>query len=99
MLYKQEKETGVSIHFVEEGIDSGDIVVQKKFSVTKKDTFNSIVKKNYELAPQAMVEAINILEKGKYSLIENDTNQATYNTVPTLKEAWSYRLSRIRNLF
>jgi methionyl-tRNA formyltransferase len=34
VLYKQEKETGVSIHFVEEGIDSGDIVVQKKFPIT-----------------------------------------------------------------
>ena len=35
VLYKKEKETGVSIHFVEKGIDSGDIVVQKntKFQV------------------------------------------------------------------
>lgn len=99
VLYKQEKETGVSIHFVEEGIDSGDIVVQKKFPITSKDTFKSIVKKNYELAPKAMVEAIEILEKGNYTLIENDDNQATYNTVPTLKEAWKYRLRRFRNLF
>jgi methionyl-tRNA formyltransferase len=99
VLYKQEKETGVSIHFVEEGIDSGDIVVQKKFPITSKDTFKSIVKKNYELAPKAMIEAIDILEKGNYSLIENDDNQATYNTVPTLKEAWSYRFRRIRNFF
>lgn len=99
VLYKQEKETGVSIHFVEEGIDSGDIVVQKKFPITSKDTFKSIVKKNYELAPKAMVEAIEILEKGNYTLKENDDSQATYNTVPTLKEAWKYRLRRIRNLF
>ena len=45
VLYKEEKETGVSIHFVEEGLDSGDIVVQKKYIVTKKDNFNSLVKK------------------------------------------------------
>ena len=29
VLYKGEKETGVSIHFVEKGIDAGDIIVQK----------------------------------------------------------------------
>lgn len=98
VLYKQEKETGVSIHFVEEGIDSGDIVVQKKFPILKKDTFNSIVKKNYELAPKAMVEAIEDLEKEDYKPFENNDDQATYNTVPTLREAWRYRLRRIRNI-
>jgi len=30
VIYNGDKETGVSIHFVEEGIDSGDIIVQKK---------------------------------------------------------------------
>ncbi len=95
VLYKQEKETGVSIHFVEEGIDSGDIVVQKKYPVTRKDNFNSLVKKNYQIAPEAMIEAIDILEKGNVKYIANNDSQATYNTVPTLKEAWQYRKRRI----
>jgi methionyl-tRNA formyltransferase len=99
VLYKNEQHTGVSIHFVEEGIDSGNIVVQKKFPITSKDTFTSIVKTNYKIAPKAMIEAINILEKGNYTLIENDDNQATYNTVPTLKVAWKYRLRRIKSFF
>lgn len=94
VLYKKEKETGVSIHFVEEGVDSGDIIVQKKFSVAKKDTFNSIVKKNYELAPVAMLEALNILDKGNYILIKNNDKFATYNTIPTFKEAWNFRMQK-----
>lgn len=96
VLYKHEPVTGVSIHFVEEGIDSGDIIVQKKFSISPKDTFSSIVKKNYEIAPKAMVEAIDVLGKGNYHLIPNDDSRATYNTVPTLKEAWKYRLRRMK---
>jgi len=31
VLYKGETETGVSIHFVTEDLDAGDIIVQKKF--------------------------------------------------------------------
>lgn len=89
--YKQEKETGVSIHFVEESLDSGDIIVQKKFSVTNRDTFNSIVRKNYKLAPVAMIEALDYLEKGGKDFINNDNSKATYNSTPGLKEAWSYR--------
>jgi len=92
VLFKEEKETGVSIHFVEEGLDSGDIIVQKKFKVGKKDSFNSLVKKNYEIAPKAMLEAISLLESNQEEFISNDDNLATYNSTPSLMEAWSYRV-------
>ncbi|MCD4665586.1 MAG: hypothetical protein K8R68_09970 [Bacteroidales bacterium] len=95
VLYKREKETGVSIHFVEEGIDSGDIIVQKKFNVKTKDNFNTVVKKNYQIAGKAMLEALDILESGNYSLISNDDKLASYNTTPEIKHAWEYRKKRI----
>ncbi|MBL0341833.1 MAG: hypothetical protein IPP71_13395 [Bacteroidetes bacterium] len=60
---RREPETGVSIHFVTEGIDAGAIIVQEKFPVAKNDTFNSLVKKNYVVAPKAMLKALDILEK------------------------------------
>jgi len=94
VLYKQERKTGISIHFVNEGIDSGCIIVQEKFNITKKDTFNSIVKKNYEIAPIAMLKALNKLESGKKMFISNNNDEATYNTVPELKHAWAYRKRR-----
>jgi methionyl-tRNA formyltransferase len=96
---RNEKETGVSIHFVEEGIDSGDIVVQKKYSVEKRDNFNSIVKKNYNIASKAMIEAVDILASKNYQLISNNDDEATYNTTPTLSEAVRYRKHRIRSFF
>ena len=95
VLHKKEKETGVSIHFVDEGIDSGPIVVQKKFPVSKKDTFKTVVEKNYQLASGAMLEALDLLENGHTEFIENRDEEATYNTVPTLKEAIEFRKRRI----
>lgn len=95
VLYKQEKETGVSIHFVTEGIDAGDIIVQEKFPVSKKDTFNSIVKKNYEIAPLAMLKALKMLESGTGTWIKNEDAKATYNSVPAFRDAWKYRINRI----
>jgi len=97
--FKEEKETGVSIHFVEEGIDSGDIVIQKKYKVEKNDNFNTIVGKNYSIASKAMIEAIDILSTNNYKLIINDDTKATYNTTPTLREAIEYRKNRIKNSF
>lgn len=99
VLYKDEKETGVSIHFVTKELDAGDIIIQKKFEVTKKDNFNSLVKKNYELASIAILEALEKLEKKENDFIMNDSILATYNTIPSLKEAWQYRKKRIVNFF
>ena len=95
VLYNKEKETAVSIHFVTEELDGGDIIVQKRFAVGKKDNFNSIVKKNYQLAPQAMLEALDILAKDQKNYIKNDDTKATYNTTPSFKEAWKYRRGRL----
>lgn len=95
VLFKNEQETGVSIHFVTEQIDAGDIIVQEKYPILKNDTFNSLVRKNYEIAPKAMLKAIDLLEKGNYMTIKNDANQASYNTIPTFSEALKYRINRI----
>jgi len=96
VLYNNETETGVSIHMVTEELDAGDIIVQKKFKVLPKDTFNSIVKRNYKLANSAILEALTKLENGENDFIHNDSLLATYNSTPTLKDAWTYRINRIK---
>jgi len=99
VLYKGEKETGVSIHFVTEELDAGDIIIQKKFPIAKNDNFNTIVKKNYELAPLAMLEALDKLDKGNNTFKNNVDSEATYNTTPTLAEAWEYRKRNLMGIF
>lgn len=95
VLKNREKESGVSIHFVNEGIDSGDIIFQEKFPVAENETFKSLVKKNNEIGIKAMIKALDLLTTGNYQLIKNDERFATYNSVPTLKDAIQFRLNRI----
>lgn len=95
VLFKGEKETGVSIHFVNEGIDSGDIIVQEKYHVLPSDNFNSLVKKNYEIAPNAMLRALDLLENGLDHFIPNNDNESTYNGIPRLRDAFIYRKKRL----
>lgn len=96
---KNESQTGVSIHFVNEKIDAGDIIVQRQFDVTEKEDVNSIVKKSYELAPSALLEALSLIEHGEFEPIPNNDVDATYNTTPTLTDALNYRFSRLRKSF
>lgn len=95
VILRGEKQTGVSIHFVKEGIDDGPVIVQERFEVSTADDFNTIVKKNYSIAPAAMLKALTLLESNQYELIENNDDEATYNSVPTLKQAWQYRKKRM----
>ncbi len=95
-LYKGERESGVSIHFVTEGIDAGPVIVQKKFDIAPNETFRSLVRKNYEIAPLAMVEALEKLESGAEGFLPNRDEEATYNSVPTLRDAWRFRARMIR---
>jgi len=95
VLYNYEKETGVSIHFVNAGIDSGDIIVQKKFEIVPGDTFKSIVNKNYKIAGKAMIEALNLIEAGNFKRMSNSDEEATYNSTPSFKHAFTYRIHRI----
>ena len=99
VIYNWEQETGVTIHLVDEGIDSGPIVVQKRFKVAKNDTFNSIARKNYEIASYAMLEALIKLEDKDFQFLENNSDLATYNTVPTLVQAFYYRWRLIKHRF
>lgn len=52
------KETGVTVHYVDEGVDTGQIILQKKVAVDAKDTLESLEAKihaaEYELYPEAL---------------------------------------------
>lgn len=91
VLNKGEKASGVSIHFVTEGIDAGDVIVQEEYALEANDRFKTLVNRNYKIAPVAMVKALDILAAGQTEFLPNDDAIATYNTVPTFKDALNYR--------
>jgi len=91
-LYCGEKKTGVTIHFVTEKIDAGEIIVQKEVKIEPNDTFVTLTRKCYEVAPKAMIEAIEKLRSGKN--LEGKKilkKKGTYHSIPTIKDALKYR--------
>lgn len=71
VLINDEKEFGITVHYVDEGIDSGDIILQKCFSITDIDDYCSLLEKAY-------VECADIL----YTAIK----QIQYNDVHITKQ-------------
>jgi methionyl-tRNA formyltransferase len=95
-----ERSCGVSIHFVQRAVDAGPIVVQKRFPIGRFDTVDSLVAKVFRHAPEAMLEALDILRSGDYDsrLLPNDDARATYFSSPTLRDALRYRLVMLRRM-
>jgi len=81
-LKNNEKYTGVSVFFVDEGIDSGPIIVQKKIDITNIINQSQLIKHSKIIGMDAIIEAINLIQNGDYQLIENDDSKMTYYSFP-----------------
>lgn len=75
-----EKETGLTIFWVDEGIDTGDILLQKKVEIGPNDTTGTVYfNQLYPLGVEACVEAVDLIARGQAPRIPQDHSQATYD--------------------
>ena len=66
VIKNKEVETGCTIHFVTEAVDSGPILIQKKCSVDISDTPDSLKKKVQALEGEVFIEAIKLFQNNIY---------------------------------
>jgi len=59
------KETGCTLHFVEEGVDTGPIIMQKKVGVSENETIESLKGKVQKAEQEVIVKALKLYEQGK----------------------------------
>lgn len=79
-IFNQEKEGGVTIHFVDAGEDTGDIIYQKAYDIDSNFDLNDIVNKSVDIGTEIMVNAVNDIAAGKVKSykqeIKNDLKKA-----------------------
>lgn len=61
------KETGVTVHFVDTGVDTGTVILQKKVPVLSGDTFETLETRIHETEYDVYPEALNLVLEGKVS--------------------------------
>ncbi len=81
-MLNNENEIGVTVHFMNENFDDGEIIVQKRLAVMKDDTFESLYRKVIEVTPGVILEAIDRIEENRTSGMMNDSAEATYYSYP-----------------
>src|ERR1043165_8661823 len=73
-----DQETGITVMYMDEGLDTGDILLQRKFDILPTETGASLHDRLAQIAPEALLEALRLLEKNSASRIPQDSAQATY---------------------
>ena len=95
-----DKETGVTIMYMNEKMDEGDILLVKKTPIGPEETTGDIHDRLAKLGSQGLLEALKLLEGGKASRIPQDASKATY--APSIKREfcrldWNSPATRIFN--
>ncbi len=72
------KESAVSLFFIDNGIDSGDIICQEKFEIKETDYAEDVLKSCEEAALKAISKGIDNLIDPDFEPIKQNEEEATY---------------------
>lgn len=72
-----ETETGVTSFFLKEKVDTGNVIIQKKISIDPDDNAGKLHDKLAELGAEAVLETVRLIEKGNFSVSEQDNSLAS----------------------
>ena len=78
-----DRETGITVMYMDEGLDTGDILLQRTTEIRPDDTGRSLHDRLAQIAPEALVESLRLLTAGSAPRLAQDNAQATY--APKLK--------------
>jgi methionyl-tRNA formyltransferase len=78
-----DRETGITVMYMDEGLDTGDILLRRAIEILPADTGGSLHDRLAKIAPDALLESLESLGKGSAPRIPQDNALATY--APKLK--------------
>src|SRR6267143_332977 len=73
-----DRETGITVMYMDEGLDTGDILLQRKIDILPSDTGATLHDRLAEVAPEALLESLRLLAGGNAPRIPQDKALATY---------------------
>ncbi|MEE8574263.1 MAG: formyltransferase family protein [Thermodesulfobacteriota bacterium] len=78
VLINGEERTGISYHLIDEGVDSGDIVLQKGLDIEKADTAFSLYHRLVALGSESFSEMFDLLVRQDYSAVAQEPGGRSY---------------------
>ena len=76
-------ETGITVMYMDEGLDTGDILLQRSLEILPNETGGSLHDRLAQVAPEALLESLQLVAAANAPRIPQDNAFATY--APKLK--------------
>ncbi|PYJ97915.1 MAG: methionyl-tRNA formyltransferase [Verrucomicrobia bacterium] len=73
-----DPETGITVMYMDEGLDTGDILLQRKIDILPTETGGSLHDRLGQIAPDALLESLQLLAKEIAPRIPQNNALATY---------------------
>jgi methionyl-tRNA formyltransferase len=78
-IIQGDSHTGLTIFWVEKGLDTGPILLQKEIEISPEDTAGSLYFHTlFPMGVDAMAEAVELIKGGKAPRVPQDESRATY---------------------
>ncbi len=77
-IMEGEKQTGVTVMYMAEGLDTGDIIAVEKFPIGEEDDFEAIHDRSAVIGGELLSKIIPKIEEGSIERIKQDGSLATY---------------------
>lgn len=72
-LINDEKEFGITVHYVDAGVDTGDIILQRTFPITDADDYGTLLETAFSECPAILYDAIKQIQNGTVSRTTQDS--------------------------
>jgi len=82
MLANGEQRAGVSIYFVNEKIDAGELCGQRIFDIHPDETLDAFIRRSKDVAAELLVEVLRQLEDERLTRTPLDLSQGSYYSWP-----------------
>ena len=73
VLINDEKEFGITVHYVDEGIDTGDIILQETYPITDEDDYGTLLSRAYTGCADILYKAIKLIQNDQVEPIKQYT--------------------------
>lgn len=93
-LYNGDDEFGVTIHLMNERLDAGPVIRERRFPILPDETILSLERRQLRLIPDLLKEALSAVLSGDVRLQEKDLRRGNYHSVPSREVLIAFRKER-----
>jgi len=90
VMKNDEKFSGVSVFYVDNGIDSGPIIVQEKVVIGDR-TQQELIIHTKKIGMELIARAVDLIENNTVKIIENDASQKSYFSFPAKEDVKMFK--------